>query len=58
MTVVAIFGVVAAAYIVKTLPLNILTWIVVGVIYYAAISLLYTAYHQRHAFKVEPVVHS
>ena len=39
MTIVALLGVVIAAYIVKTLPLNILTWIVIGVIYYTSITL-------------------
>ncbi|HBC71920.1 MAG TPA: permease [Coxiellaceae bacterium] len=39
MTIVALLGVVIAAYIVKTLPLNILTWVVIGVIYYTAVSI-------------------
>jgi uncharacterized membrane protein YfcA len=40
MTIPALVGVVIAAYLVKTLPLNILTWVVVGVIYYTSISLM------------------
>lgn len=47
MTIVALFGVVLAAFLVKSLPLNTLTWIVVGVIYYSAISLLYSANKAR-----------
>ena len=39
MIVVAIIGVVLAAYIVRTLPLNILTWVVIGVIFYTSVSL-------------------
>lgn len=58
MTVVAMFGVLLAAYVVKSLPLEILTWVVVGVIYYAALSLLYTAYHHRKTVKAANVGHA
>jgi uncharacterized membrane protein YfcA len=39
MTIAALFGVVIAAYIVKTLPLYALTWIAIGIIYYTSINL-------------------
>lgn len=39
MAVVALVGVLVAAYVVKTLPLHILTWVVIGVIYYTGFSL-------------------
>lgn len=41
---VAIIGVIIAAYIVKSLPLNNLMWIVIIVIYYTAASLFWTFY--------------
>ena len=47
MTIVALLGVVIAAYIVKTLPLNILTWIVIGVIYYTSITLFLSGYKKK-----------
>jgi uncharacterized membrane protein YfcA len=39
MTIVALFGVFMASYIVKTIPLNALTWIAIVVISYTSISL-------------------
>ncbi|MBN2689487.1 MAG: sulfite exporter TauE/SafE family protein [Gammaproteobacteria bacterium] len=39
----AIFGVLIAAYIVKSLPLDVLTWLVVCIIFYVAISMLISA---------------
>lgn len=39
MVIVSLFGVVIAAYVVKSLPLHILTWVVIGVIYYTSLSL-------------------
>ena len=39
----AVVGVFIAAYLVKSLPLNILKWLVVGVIFYTSISMLLAA---------------
>jgi len=39
-TITGIIGVIVAAYIVKSLPLNILTWLVIGVILYTATKLM------------------
>ena len=39
-TISGIFGVIVAAYIVKSLPLNVVTWLIVGVISYTAFNLL------------------
>lgn len=36
-------GVIIAAYLVKSLPINILTWVVIGVVFYTAISMINTA---------------
>jgi uncharacterized membrane protein YfcA len=38
-TITGVFGVIIAAYIVKSLPLNILTWLVMVVIGFTAIKL-------------------
>lgn len=37
---IGVVGVLIAAYLVKSLPINILTWLVVGVVFYTAISML------------------
>lgn len=42
-TLGGIVGVIIAAYIVKSLPLNILTWLVIGVIIYTATTMLKSA---------------
>ncbi len=42
-TIGGIFGVIIAAYLVKSLPLNILTWLVIGVILYTSITMLKSA---------------
>jgi len=42
MVVFGIVGVLFAAFIVKSLPLNVLIWIVIGVIFYAAVVLFLT----------------
>ena len=42
-TIGGIIGVIIAAYIVKSLPLNILTWLVIGVIAYTSITMLRSA---------------
>lgn len=39
-TIGGVVGVVIAAYLVKTLPLDILTWIVIAVIYYASVTMI------------------
>lgn len=40
-------GVFIAAYIVKSLPLNILRWLVIAVIFYTSISMLISAYKKK-----------
>lgn len=40
-------GVFIAAYIVKSLPLNILRWLVIAVILYTSISMLISAYKKK-----------
>ncbi|WP_343346861.1 sulfite exporter TauE/SafE family protein [Terrisporobacter petrolearius] len=40
-------GVFIAAYIVKSLPLNILRWLVIAVIFYTSISMLVSAYKKK-----------
>lgn len=47
MAVFGMLGVLAAAFIVKSLPLHTLTWLVMGIIYYASIS-LFVAYMKHH----------
>lgn len=42
-TIGGIIGVIIAAYIVKSLPLNILTWLVIGVIAYTSVTMLRSA---------------
>ena len=42
-TIGGIFGVIVAAYLVKSLPLNVLTWLVIGVILYTSITMLRSA---------------
>lgn len=42
-TIGGIFGVMVAAYLVKSLPLNILTWLVICVILYTAVTMLLSA---------------
>jgi len=42
-TIGGIGGVIVAAYLVKSLPLNILTWLVIGVILYTSITMLRSA---------------
>jgi uncharacterized membrane protein YfcA len=44
-----IFGVLIAIFIVKTLPLHALRWLVMIVVAYAAISMLASAYRGRNA---------
>lgn len=44
MTFAGIIGVLIAGYIVKSLPLNILMWLVIAVVYYSAITLFLTYY--------------
>lgn len=39
LTITGVIGVIVAAYLVKSLPLNMLTWLVIGVIAYTAIKL-------------------
>jgi uncharacterized membrane protein YfcA len=39
MAIAGLLGVILAAYVVKTLPLQILTWVAIGVIYYTAVNL-------------------
>ena len=39
-TIFGSIGVVVAAYLVKSLPINILTWVVMGVIFYTSVNLL------------------
>lgn len=43
MTIGALFGVIIAAYIVKTLPSYILYWVAICIIYYTAVNLLLTS---------------
>lgn len=38
-----VIGVFVAAYLVKSLPINVLTWLVIGVIFYTAVSMLMSA---------------
>lgn len=55
---ISIFGLVGvfiAAYLVKSLPLNVLKWLVIFVIYYASIT-MFKAYLQTQKEVVEPVV--
>ncbi len=40
-------GVLVAAYLVKSLPINILTWLVIGVVFYTAISMLRVALKKK-----------
>ncbi|MGM0602005.1 MAG: sulfite exporter TauE/SafE family protein [Bacillota bacterium] len=40
-------GVLVAAYLVKSLPINILTWLVIGVVFYTAISMLKVALKKK-----------
>ena len=40
-------GVLVAAYVVKSLPLEAIRWLVVVVVLYAGVSLLKTAFEQR-----------
>jgi uncharacterized membrane protein YfcA len=47
MTCGGVFGVLLAAYVVKSLPLVALRWLVVGVVLYAAVAMLQSARHQR-----------
>lgn len=47
LTIFAIFGVLIAAYIVKTLPLNILNWVAICVIYHTSISLFLNSYKKK-----------
>jgi uncharacterized membrane protein YfcA len=47
MTVVGIPGVLIAAYIVKTLPLSVLQWVVVAVVIYTATNMLRSARRER-----------
>lgn len=42
-----VVGVLLAAYLVKTLPLHILNWVVIAVIYYTAMTLLLEAHKER-----------
>lgn len=40
---IGVIGIIVATYLVKTLPINILTWIVIGVVLYTSISMLKSA---------------
>lgn len=46
-------GVLIAAYLVKSLPINILTWVVVAVVFYTAVSMLRTALKNNEQEKNE-----
>lgn len=46
-TVSGIVGIVFAVYLVKTLPLHILKWIVVAVIYYTSVTMLQSAFKKN-----------
>jgi uncharacterized membrane protein YfcA len=48
MTVLAIVGVLVAAYLVKSLPLKVLTWMVVIVIYYSSFSLFWAYWKSKN----------
>ena len=47
LTLGGIPGVLIAAYLVKSLPLNVIRWLVIVVVLYAAISMLRSAYRER-----------
>lgn len=57
MTFAGIVGVLIAGYIVKTLPLNILMWLVIAVVYYSAITLFLTYYKnsKKASVAAEPI---
>ncbi|AYD39152.1 anion permease [Clostridium fermenticellae] len=48
-TIFGVVGVLIAAYIVKSLPLNILTWLVIVVIFYTAVTMFMSANKKRNA---------
>jgi len=50
-TVAGAVGVFIAAYIVKSLPLNILAWLVIGVVLYTAVTMLRSAAKNKNAEK-------
>ena len=47
MLAAGVVGVLIAAYIVKSLPLHVLIWIVIGVVYYAAFTLMRTYFKNK-----------
>lgn len=53
MIIISIFGVLGAAYIVKELPMHILNWVVVFIIYYTALTLLYRYWQERNVIRTK-----
>lgn len=49
MTFTGVIGVLIAGYIVKSLPLNILMWVVIVVVYYSAVTLFFTFLKNKDA---------
>lgn len=60
MTFAGVIGVLIAGYIVKSLPLNILMWVVIAVVYYSSVTLFFTFYKNSKKVVVatEPAVAS
>ena len=48
LTAGGVVGVPLAAFVVKSLPLEALRWLVMGVVLYAAVVMLRSAYTERH----------
>jgi uncharacterized membrane protein YfcA len=55
LTLGGIPGVLIAAYLVKSLPLNVIRWLVIVVVLYAAVSMLRSAYRERLTMYRKPI---
>lgn len=55
-TVIGSLGIIIAVYLVKSLPLEILTWVVIGVVLYTSISMLRSALNNKENNSVKSIV--